>query len=44
MCKKLFSNIRTREIHYENVSTYQELMNKVIRQTDETSKRVFRFL
>lgn len=29
--KKLFSSIRTREIHYEHVSTYQDLMDKVIR-------------
>lgn len=29
--KKLFSSIRTREIHYEHVSTYQDLMDKVIK-------------
>ena len=29
--KKLFSSIRTREIHYEHVSTYQDLMDRVIR-------------
>ena len=29
--KKLFSSIRTREIHYEHVSTYQDLMNVVMR-------------
>lgn len=29
--KKLFSSIRTRDIHYEHVSTYQDLMNKVIK-------------
>ena len=28
--KKLFSSIRTRDIHYEHVTTYQDLMNKVI--------------
>lgn len=28
--KKLFSSIRTRDVHYEHVSTYQDLMNKVI--------------
>ena len=28
--KKLFSSIRTRDIHYEHVSTYQDLMDKVI--------------
>lgn len=27
--KKLFSSIRTRNIHYEPVSTYQELMDKL---------------
>ena len=32
--KKLFSSIRTREIHYEHVSTYQDLMDKVIRNLD----------
>ena len=32
--KKLFSSIRTREIHYEHVSTYQDLMDKVIRNQD----------
>ena len=30
--KKLFSSIRTRDIHYEHVSTYQDLMDKVIRR------------
>ena len=29
--KKLFSSIRTRDIHYEHVSTYQDLMDKVIK-------------
>ena len=29
--KKLFSSIRTREIHYEHASTYQDLMNVVMR-------------
>lgn len=29
--KKLFSSIRTRDIHYEHVSTYQDLMDRVIR-------------
>lgn len=29
--KKLFSSIRTREIHYEHVTTYQDLMNVVRR-------------
>lgn len=29
--KKLFSSICTRDIHYEHVSTYQDLMNKVMR-------------
>ena len=29
--KKLFSSIRTRDIHYEHVSTYQDLMNIVMR-------------
>ena len=29
--KKLFSSIRTRDIHYEHVSTYQDLMDKVTR-------------
>ena len=29
--KKLFSSIRTRDIHYEHVSTYQDLMDKVMR-------------
>ena len=28
--KKLFSSIRTRDIHYEHVSTYQDLMNVVM--------------
>lgn len=28
--KKLFSSIRTRDIHYEHVSTYQDLIDKVI--------------
>ena len=28
--KKLFSSIRTKEIHYEHVTTYQDLMDKVI--------------
>ena len=28
--KKLFSSICTRDIHYEHVSTYQDLMDKVI--------------
>ncbi len=28
--KKLFGSIRTRDIHYEHVSTYQDLMDKVI--------------
>ena len=29
--KKLFSSIRTKEIHYEHVSTYQDLMNIVMK-------------
>lgn len=29
--KKLFSSIRTRDVHYEHVSTYQDLMDKVIK-------------
>ena len=29
--KKLFSSIRTRDIHYDHVSTYQDLIDKVIR-------------
>lgn len=29
--KKLFSSIRTRDIHFEHVSTYQDLMDRVIR-------------
>ena len=29
--KKLFSIIRTKEIHYEHVKTYQDLMNQVMR-------------
>ena len=29
--KKLFSSIRTKEIHYEHVSTYQDLMNIVVK-------------
>lgn len=29
--KKLFSSIRTRDIHYEHVSTYQDLMNVIMR-------------
>lgn len=28
--KKLFSSIRTRDIHYEHVTTYQDLMDKVM--------------